>query len=155
MGSPQSRYWYIQFLDKGPLSGLQTTTFLQCPHREKVVVSLTLLIRTHPPPLHRVELCLWPHLNLTTAQRSHLQVWPHWGLGFQHMYLRRHKHLVYNHRNLILCIKLSMSLSTLLYISTQSGCKGSISETSISYLTKEKWKEHNVSFPVLFNNGFF
>ena len=40
--------------------------------------------------------CSWPHLNLMTSQRPHLQVPSHWGLGLLHPNLAGYEHSVHS-----------------------------------------------------------
>ena len=46
----------------------------------------------------------WPHLNLTSSQRSHLSIPSHWGLGLQHMNLGGIHSVYYIYRKYVLYI---------------------------------------------------
>ena len=82
--SPRSRGWQIQFLMK--------TLFLACRHSSSHCMwervgrcsGLSSTSYKDTNPIIRVS-SSWPHLNLFTSQRPHLQIPLQWGLGFQHM----------------------------------------------------------------------
>lgn len=59
---------------EGPLHGLHMATFLLCPH-----MGFPPSLCLHIKPL--ILSLSWPHLNLTTSQRHHLQTPSHWGFG--------------------------------------------------------------------------
>ena len=72
--------------DESSLPGQQAVTFSLCPHMAERAVFLFSSSYKATNPIVRVSPS-WPHLTLTTSQRPHLQIPPHWRLRLQYMNL--------------------------------------------------------------------